>query len=245
MKAMILAAGIGSRLRPLTDRMPKALVAVAGTPLIEIVLHRLAAVGVQDVIINTFHHAALLEDYLRRRPQDGLRIAISHETELLDTGGGLAQAAWFFAGDEPFILHNADIVSGVDLRSLAALQARTGALAVLSVRARQTSRHFLFDAGGQLAGWENSETQSRDWASGAIDNATRLAFDGIQVLSPRIFSAFTATGAFSLTKAYLRLAGTGEQILAHRSDANYWADIGSVAKLQAVEQHVAAAGLPA
>lgn len=245
MRAMILAAGAGSRLRPLTDRMPKALVPVGGTPLVEIVLRRLAAAGVRDVIVNTFHHAALLEDYLRGRPQDGLRIAISRETELLDTGGGLANAAAFFAGSEPFIVHNADVVSGVDLRSLAALQQRTGALAVLSVRARASSRRFLFDAGEQLCGWENTATHERDWAAAEIAHPTALAFDGIQVLSPVILSRFTETGAFSLTKAYLRLAGAGERIVAHRSDAAYWADIGSAAKLEAVEQHVARAGLPA
>lgn len=245
MKAMILAAGIGSRLRPLTDRMPKALVPVNGTPLLEIVLRRLAAAGVRDVIVNTFHHAALLEDYLRTRVPDGLRIAVSHETELLDTGGGLANAAWFFTGDEPFFLHNADVVSGVDLRSLAALQSRTAALAVLSVRERVASRRFWFGTDGRLVGWENTATQEQEWALAPVNGATPLAFDGIQVLSPRILTRFTETGAFSLTKAYLRLAGAGEHILAHRSDASYWADIGSAAKLETVEAHVARAGLPA
>lgn len=247
MKAMILAAGVGSRLRPLTDRLPKALVPVGGVPLIEIVLRRLAAAGVHEFIVNTFHHASLLEDYLRTRPQDGLRIAVSREHELLDTGGGLANAAWFFTGSEPFFLHNADIVSGVDLRSLLAQQARTDALAVLSVRSRTATRRFLFAPNGQLMGWENTETQVREWAEGPSGsaNSTPLAFDGIQVLSPRILAKFTERGAFSLTKAYLRLAGCGELILAHRSDTTYWADIGSAAKLQAVEQHVASAGLPA
>lgn len=245
MKAMILAAGIGSRLRPLTDRIPKALVPVGGTPLLEIVLRRLARAGVRDVIVNTFHHAAVLEDYLRTRAPDGLRIAVSRETELLDTGGGLANAAWFFSGDEPFFLHNADVVSGVDLQSLAASHARSGALAVLSVRQRVSSRRFLFAADGRLAGWEDTGAERREWAAAAVADATPLAFDGIQVLSPRILAAFTETGAFSLTKAYLRLAGAGERILAHRSDDTYWADIGSAAKLQAVEEHVARAGLPA
>ena len=100
MKAMILAAGIGSRLRPLTDRMPKALVPVGGTPLVEIVLRRLAAAGVRDVIVNVFHHAAMLEEYLRTRPADGLRIAVSRESDLLDTGGGLAPP-WEVATFDP------------------------------------------------------------------------------------------------------------------------------------------------
>lgn len=243
MKAMVLAAGVGSRLRPLTDRIPKALVPVGGTPLVEIVLRRLAAAGVREVIVNTHHHAEQLEAYLRARPQRDVRIAISREAELLDTGGGLKNAAWFFDDGQPFFLHNADVVSGVDLRRLHAEREATGALAVLSVRARETQRRFLFDAGGRLAGWERTDTRERDWAAGPIDGATSLAFDGIQVLSPEILSKLSESGAFSLTRAYVRLAGQGERILAHRADDQYWADIGSQAKLEAVERHIATHGL--
>lgn len=245
MKAMVLAAGVGSRLRPLTDRLPKALVEVAGTPLLEIVLRRLEAAGVREVIVNTFHHRALLEDYLRARAPQGLRIEIAPEEVLLDTGGGLRNAAWFFDDGQPFFLHNADVVSGVDLRGLARAQRESGALAVLSVRAREASRRFLFDARGQLCGWERTGTGERDWAAAPVPGSTALGFDGIQVIAPAIFDKLTETGAFSLTRAYLRLAGAGERILACRADDTYWADIGSAAKLAAVEQHVAATGLPA
>jgi NDP-sugar pyrophosphorylase family protein len=244
MKAMVLAAGVGSRLRPLTDRMPKALVRVGGMPLIEIVLRRLVAAGVREVVVNTFHHADQLEAYLRARPGADLRIAISREAELLDTGGGLKNAAWFFDDGRPFFLHNADVVSGVDLRGLYAARQATDALAVLSVRSRATSRRFLFDAGGRLVGWEHADAGEREWAGEPVDGATPLAFDGIQVLAPEIFQKLDESGCFALTSAYLRLAGRGERILAHRSDDRYWADLGSYAKLEAVERHVATHGLP-
>lgn len=244
MKAMILAAGVGSRLRPLTDRLPKALVEVGGAPLIAIVLRRLAAAGVREVVINTFHHADVLERFLRSQ-EWGLEIAISRETELLDTGGGLLRAAPHLVGPDPFFVHNADVVSGVDLRALLATHRASGALATLAVRDRAAARRFLFDDHTALRGWENAATGERLWAAGPVEPVTPLAFDGIQVVSPRIFDRLTESGVFSLTPAYLRLAGVGERILGARTDASYWADVGSMAKLDAVRSHVAAHGLPA
>jgi NDP-sugar pyrophosphorylase family protein len=244
MKAMVLAAGVGSRLRPLTDECPKALVEIGGMPMVEIVLRRLAAVGVREVVVNVFHHADKLESFLAGRRDLGLRIHISHEDELLDTGGGLKQAAAFLAGAEPFFLHNADVVSGVDLLRLLHAHRAGAALATLSVRDRPASRRLLFDARGRLCGWERADTGERTWAGAPREPAQRLGFDGIQVLSPDIFAKLTETGAFSLTRAYLRLASEGERIEAFRADDYYWADIGSLSKLQAVRQHVEQHGLP-
>ena len=245
MKAMVLAAGVGSRLRPLTDQRPKALLEIAGRPMLEIVLARLAAAGVREVVVNVHHHAEQVERYLRGCTHLRLRLEISREAELLDTGGGLKKAAAFFAGTEPFFVHNADVVSGVDLRRLREAHAASGALALLSVRERPASRLLLFDTQGRLCGWENPTTGVRQWAASPVPTVTRLGFDGIQVLSPAIFTDLVETGAFSLTQAYLRLAGQGKRLLAWRADAYYWADIGSVDKLAAVERHVAAHGLPA
>ena len=244
MKAMVLAAGVGSRLRPLTDRMPKALVPIAGMPMIEIVLRRLAAAGVTEAVVNVFHHADQVEHFLQGL-QLGMRIEISRETALLDTGGGLAQVAAFFAGTEPFFVHNADVVSGVDLRHLHDRHRQSGALATLSVRARSASRLLLFDAADRLCGWENPSTGEQRWAQRPVANATRVGFDGIQVLSPALLGALVETAPFSLTQAYLRLAGLGEHILACRADGSFWSDVGTLAKLEAVERHVAAHGLPA
>lgn len=160
MKAMVLAAGVGSRLRPLTDDRPKALVEVGGMAMIEIVLRRLAAAGVREVVCNTFHHAGQLEAFLRGCTELGLRIRVSRETELLDTGGGLKNAAPLLEGTGPFFLHNADVVSAVDLHRLREAHQTSGALATLSVRERVASRMLLFDSRDCLCGWERVDTGS-------------------------------------------------------------------------------------
>ena len=245
MKAMVLAAGVGSRLRPLTDHCPKALVEIAGVPMIEIVLRRLAAVGVRDVVVNVFHHAERVQEFLRGCTHLDLSIRVAREAELLDTGGGLKNVSDFFAGSSAFFLHNVDVVSSVDLLALYEAHRDRGAMATLSVRDRPASRMLLLDSTDRLCGWERPDTAERRWASTPVAPVTRVGFDGIQVLSPQILEKLVETGPFSLTQAYLRLAGLGEHIAAHRADDSFWADIGSVAKLEAVERHVAMHGLPA
>src|SRR2546428_3242167 len=155
MKAMVLAAGLGTRLRPLTDDRPKALVEVGGRTLLEITLSRLRAFGVREVIINVHHFANMILDYLKANDNFGMRVEISREEALLDTGGGLKKAAWFFLEDpsrldEPFILHNVDVISTIDLRRMVQFHNENHALATLAVQSRQTSRPLLFDEHLQL-----------------------------------------------------------------------------------------------
>ena len=157
MKAMILAAGLGTRLRPLTDTRPKALVEVAGRTLLEITLSRLSSFGIRDVIINVHHFPDMILDYLKARNNFGLHIEISREEHLLDTGGGLKKASWFFLQDskhseEPFILHNVDVISTIDLRRMAEFHNEKQALATLAVQHRESSRQLLFDADLRLCG---------------------------------------------------------------------------------------------
>ena len=156
MKAMILAAGLGTRLRPLTDDRPKALVEIAGRTMLEITLTRLRSFGVQDVIINVHHFADLVLQYLNAKDNFGMRIAVSQEQVLLDTGGGLKKAAYFFADSshlaEPFILHNVDVISTIDLRRIVQFHTENQALATLAVQDRETSRYLLFDQQLQLCG---------------------------------------------------------------------------------------------
>lgn len=242
MKAMILAAGVGSRLRPLTNSRPKALIELGGVPLLEHVLRRLVKAGVDSVIVNACHLPDQLEDFIERRRRPGLRIEVSREQELLDTGGGLKHASWFFDDSRPFFLHNADVLSGIDLARLYRFHLEGGSLATLSVRSRRSERRLLFDKQGSLRGRRSGAGD--DWAAGPVPRAEPLAFDGIHVVSPGIFSKLTETGAFSITQAYLRLAGLGERIAAFRSDAYPWADIGSPEKLAAARRLVAAQGLP-
>ena len=168
MKAMILAAGLGTRLRPLTDDRPKALVEINGRTLLEITLTRLHAFGIQDVIINVHHFADMVVDYLRKNDNFGMRIEVSREEELLDTGGGLKKAAYFFAenssrpdssGEEPFMVHNVDVLSSIDLRRMVQFHNDNHSLATLAVRDRKTSRYLLFDDQLQLCGRRSGADQ--------------------------------------------------------------------------------------
>jgi NDP-sugar pyrophosphorylase family protein len=243
MKAMILAAGLGTRLRPLTNDRPKALVEVRGRTLLEITLARLRLFGISEVIVNVHHFAEMVIDYLKANHNFGMRVEISREVELLDTGGGLKKAAWFFledsAGrDEPFVLHNVDVISTIDLARMMQLHNERQALATLAVQERETSRYLLFDEQLRLCG----RRAGRDGKNELVRATARmeaLAFSGVHVISPRIFSVMTEDGVFSIIPAYLRLAAQGENILGFRADEYYWRDLGRVENVIQAEQDVA------
>jgi NDP-sugar pyrophosphorylase family protein len=230
MKAMILAAGLGTRLRPLTNDRPKALVEVDGKTLLEITLLRLQKFGVHDVIINVHHFADSIVDYLRANQNFGTHIQISREEVLLDTGGGLKKVARFFLDtspgvDEPFILHNVDVISSIDLQQMLQFHRKHRPLATLAVQDRETSRYLLFDDQpslcGRRAGRNGNSEQVRP-----CPEPQALAFSGIHIISPRIFSLLNEEGSFSIINSYLRLASQGEKILAFRADEYYWLDLG-------------------
>jgi NDP-sugar pyrophosphorylase family protein len=237
MKAMVLAAGLGTRLRPLTDHCPKALVKVGGRTLLEIALARLRSFGVREVIVNVHHFAEMVEEYLAANGNFGMRIEISREQELLDTGGGLKKAAWFFAVDEPFILHNVDVLSTIDLQRMARAHGEQGALATLAVEQRESSRALLFDLEGRLCGRRAGRGMELQWARETA-GAQELAFAGIHVISPKIFERMSEVGAFSIIDAYLRLAAEGEKIAAFRVDGCAWRDLGRPESLKAAEQEL-------
>lgn len=228
---MVLAAGLGTRLRPLTDDRPKALVTVAGRTLLEITLARLRGFGVTDAIVNAHHFADQIVEFLAAR-DCGMHIEVSREETLLDTGGGLKKAADFFlrdGRDEPFFVHNVDVISGIDLGAMAAFHRERGALATLAVAEREASRQLLFDEQGQLCGRRKGEAApERVRPAGAV---TALAFSGIHVVSPRIFGLMREEGAFSIIDAYLRLAAEGEKVVAFRADGVYWRDLGRMDSL--------------
>ena len=243
MKAMVLAAGLGTRLRPLTNDRPKALVEVAGRTLLEITLERLRLFGVHEVIVNVHHYAEKVCAYLAAHDNFAMRIEISREETLLDTGGGLKQAAWFLgaATEEPFLLHNVDVISTIDLAAMARYHVDTGALATLAVQDRATSRPLLFDGAGALCGRLLPRQGTPEWTQGPRP-AQALAFAGIHVISPQIFSLLDETGAFSIIPAYLRLAAQGEKILAFRADAFSWKDLGRPENVAEAEREIRAAG---
>ncbi len=241
MKAMVFAAGLGTRLRPLTNDRPKALVEIGGSTLLEITLRRLRSFGVTDAIVNVHHFADMVTDYLRSR-DFGIRIGISREDVLLDTGGGLKKAAWFFLDDgseEPFIVHNVDVLSAIDLRSMLAYHREHGALATLAVQQRPTSRYLLFDDRLQLCGRRSGENGKEEIVrNSAVRQA--LAFSGIHVISPRLLTSLTEDGVFSIIPVYLRLAAA-ERIVGMRNDGVYWRDLGKLEHIAQAEGDVSQA----
>jgi NDP-sugar pyrophosphorylase family protein len=241
MKAMILAAGLGTRLRPLTDDRPKALVELEGRTLLEINLSRLRDFGITEVVINVHHFSDKVIDYLTQHNNFGMDLTISREDKLLDTGGGLKNAGWFFSGnDDPFILHNVDILSDFDLAAMLEHHNSSHALATLAVQSRVNNRPLLFNAQGQLRGYSVPDRPAvRVPTKSCITEALQpLAFAGIHIVSPRIFSIFTEQGAFPIIPAYLRIAATGEPIGAFRQDDAYWRDLGTFASLQRAAEDV-------
>lgn len=211
MKAMIFAAGLGTRLKPLTDNMPKALVPVGGKPLLEHVILKLKAAGFNEIIVNVHHFPDMIIDFLKKKNHFNIHIEVSDERDrLLDTGGGIRKAAPFFDDHTPFLVHNVDILSNVDLQDLYRTHMQHNPLATLVVSRRDTFRYLLYDADGQLKGWINEKTGETKPA-GTIDTNcwTKLAFSGIQILSPQVFELMNACeDKFPIMDFYLSLVGT-------------------------------------
>jgi NDP-sugar pyrophosphorylase family protein len=238
---MVLAAGLGTRLRPLTDNRPKALVEVGGRTLLEIALARLSSFGIREVIVNVHHFADMIVDYLKTNKNFGMRIEISREDDvLLDTGGGLKKASHFFlqksqSPEEPFILHNVDVISTIDLHRMAEFHSENRALATLAVQERPTSRYLLFDEQLQLCGRKSGKDGQAELVRSS-SHPKALAFSGIHVISPRLFSLMTEEGVFSIIAPYLRLAAQGEKIIAFRSDEYQWRDLGRLDDVTQADQ---------
>lgn len=232
MKAMIFAAGLGTRLQSLTNNKPKALVEVAGEPMLGRLVKRLRDKGFNQIILNVHHFAQQVRDYLEENNNFGLEITLSDETDLLlDTGGGLKKAGWFFDDGKPFLLHNVDILSDMDFGRLFFAHQSLGALATLVVRERPSSRYFLFNEEMQLCGWENTKTGEKK-ISRQETGLKRFAFSGIQVIQPEIFQWITEEGVFSIVDLYLRLARE-HKILAYTENQGTWIDMG---KQQGLEE---------
>jgi len=214
MKALVFAAGLGTRLKPITDTMPKALVPVGGTPLLQQLMEKLVAAGYDRIVINVHHFADMIRDFVAAHEGFGAQVSFSDETDLLrETGGGLRHAAPLLTSDgseEPFLVHNVDILSNLDLAWFRA-QHRNGDLATLLVSERDTSRYFLFDEDGLLVGWTNISTGEIRSPYPGIDpdSCKRLAFSGIHSISPAIFPLMRDwPEKFSLVDFYLSVCRT-------------------------------------
>ena len=239
MKAMIFAAGLGTRLRPLTDDCPKALVELNGRTLLEITLERLRAFGIRGAVVNAHHFAEKLVDYLKAHDNFGMQIHISREDVLLDTGGGLKHAAHFFlhsaSPEEPILIHNVDVISTIDLTRMEQAHRASRVLATLAVHDRQTSRYLIFDENRQLCGRRIGRDATAEIVRPSR-HAQSLAFSGIHIVSPRLLTMLSEEGAFSIIDEYLRLAARGEDIRAFRVDECYWRDVGRLEDLQQAER---------
>lgn len=249
---MIFAAGLGTRLRPLTDKMPKALVPLAGKTLLQWQIDRLRAVGISDIVVNVHHLPDMIIDAVRQNQGWGCRVQISDERDaLLETGGGLRKARTLLEGDEPILVCNVDILSNIDLQALmtayenlSSLQGKAGErlLGLLVVSPRETQRYLLFDQDNRLRGWTNKATgevkPSR--LSPLADSLTPLAFSGMQILSPRIFDRMDRVVAdkgerFSLIDLYLSICG--EEVLKAYVPADYrMMDVGKIDQIDEAER---------
>ena len=249
MQAMIFAAGLGTRLRPLTDDRPKALVEVAGVTMLERVIRRLVAAGVSKIVVNVHHFGEKIIDFLSAH-DFGVPIAVSDERDfLLDTGGGVVKALSLFNDDEPVLLYNADILSDFSIEEMLDFHEKTGADSTILVADRVTTRYFVFDNAMRLQGWTNVATGEIKPAALAseISALKKLAFGGVHILSPSIFKPLTEyasalpaelNGKFSITPFYV------DNCVAHDirgyepSEAYNWFDVGKIETLREAEAYL-------
>jgi NDP-sugar pyrophosphorylase family protein len=246
MEAMILAAGAGTRLRPLTDRTPKALIEVNGHPMLARVLDRLIEAEVSRVIVNVHHHEEQIRTFLQEYPSPGTEIVVSPEPDgPYDTGGGLLAAAPLFKREAPFLLHNVDVISSVPLEDLrVAHSAEEGSsesspVATLAVMSRDADRRLLFDDVG-LMGWENTGSDraaiGSRYVREPVGSLQSFAFTGIHVVDPKIFTLAKRTGTFSIITLFLELAAAGHRILPFDVSDKEWIDIGTLENLKEAER---------
>lgn len=235
MKGVIFAAGLGTRLYPLTKDRPKALVEVAGKPMLERVLDQFKQIGIREVIVNVHAFADLVEhflsDYVKKYPEMGIQISDERQ-QLLETGGGLKKMADQL--NEPFLVYNVDVLSNFNP---GLMQLKFGSLATLAVMKSYTDRCFLFNQEGLLCGWENVVTGEVRMSRPDEVHLQRFGFTGIHLIHSDIFPFITETGVFSITEVYLRLAKTKDIYLHDIGDAD-WFDIGSPAQLKVAEDHL-------
>lgn len=240
MKAFIFAAGLGTRLKPITDTMPKALVPVAGKPLLEHVITKLIGQGFNEIIINIHHFPDQIISFLKAKNNFGIRIEISDEREaLLDTGGAIRKAAWFFDDGKPYLVHNMDILSNADLHALYNEHVHSGCLATLVVSERDTLRYLLFDENMHLNGWTNIQTgEVKPQGLANAGDYRKLAFSGMQVLSPEIFRLMNGMGEkFPIMDFYIANAST--QTISGYIPGNFkMLDVGKLNVLEQAEQFV-------
>jgi MurNAc alpha-1-phosphate uridylyltransferase len=236
MKAMILAAGLGTRLKPFTDKHPKALAIVNGKTILQRNIEYLASFGIKEVIVNVHHFADQIIDLIKEENGFESDIIFSDETnEVLETGGGIKKAAWFFEKNESsFVVMNVDILTDMNLKEMIFQHQKNNPIATLAVTSRKTSRYFLFDEKNYLCGWENEKTGEKK-ISRTSEKYFQKAFSGIHVISPKIFSLIKMKGKFSMVDVYLELAKT-QMIAAFDHSNSKFIDVGKPESILKAEE---------
>jgi NDP-sugar pyrophosphorylase family protein len=235
MRAMILAAGLGTRLQPLTDNLPKALVKIRDKTLLEIAINNLVKNRFDKIIINVHYFAEHVINFIEQNNFDA-DISISDERDkLLDTGGGLKKASRFFNDGKPFLLYNVDIISNLNLQTLYHANIKSNSIATLTVRKRESSRYLLFNSENVLCGWKNTKTGELI-SSCNIDMLDEFAFSGIHIIDPKIFSLMPDDDVFSMIDLYLNIMRENK-IIAHIDNDSFWLDVGTSESLKIAEEN--------
>lgn len=236
MQAMIFAAGLGTRLKPYTETMPKAMVPLCGKPLIWHLIQKLKSAGITHIVVNVHHFAEQIVDYLNQNKNFGITIEISDETnQLLDTGGGLKFAENLFLPKEPILIYNVDILSDIDINQLSEYHKSSGNIATLVTSNRETSRYMLFDNNNKLVGWTNRQTNEFKWCSGEKSHFAPLAFAGIHIVNPELLELITPNKKCSIIDEYLRI-GSSHQIGSFQNNGKIWMDLGKPEQLKLAEE---------
>jgi N-acetyl-alpha-D-muramate 1-phosphate uridylyltransferase len=234
MKAMIFAAGLGKRLGPITNRIPKALVDINGKSILHMVVEKCTSSGFGTIMVNVHHFADMVEDEVAMLNKMGYNISVSDERErLLDTGGGLYVVRKFFE-DEPFLIHNVDIITDLDIEALYKHHLKKKGLATLAVRHRPGKRFYLVDRSGLIRGWRNKETGEQILTVPSVEGLDEIAYSSVQIVQPEIFK-YMRRGIYTMTELYLQLAAEHE-LFTYTEDDGYWVDIGTRENLEYVRR---------
>lgn len=234
-RAMIFAAGLGTRLKPFTDKHPKALAPVNGKPLLQRNIEYLKKFGITDFIVNVHHFADQIIEFLEKNNNFGVKVAISHEVgEPLETGGGLKKASWFFEDcTTPFVVMNADILTDMDLKKMSSYHKKKNGLVTLAVTQRKTSRNFLFNDDHLLVGWENNKTGEQKISRSSVVTYPG-AFTCVHIIEPRMLGMIRQEGKFSIIDTYLDLAKNND-IYVYDHTGDVVVDVGKPEAIQKAE----------
>lgn len=239
-----MAAGLGTRLGSLTRDLPKALVAVAGRPILDHVVEKLKAAGVSDLIINLHYRGQMIRDHVATRKSYGMRVEFSEEPTILGTGGGLKNVEAFFRAERDFFVHNCDVYSDIDLKSFLAAQRASKAIGTLAVLTRKQSSYLVFDRDLSLIGWEMADGSSKDFAH-VDSNAKSYCYTGIRAFTPEIFDYMRdESDNFPIVRTYVKAARAGKIIKAFPIEDNFWIDMGTPEKLKELDAKLASAPKP-